>query len=81
MAHNAVADVGVIGLAVMGENLALNMSDHRYKVAVYNRTTEVMKQFAARESPPGGLVGCETLKVGKPRLGLLFLSRTRRSEF
>lgn len=62
MAHNAVADVGVIGLAVMGENLALNMSDHRYKVAVYNRTTEVMKQFVARESPPGGLVGCETLK-------------------
>jgi len=68
----AVADVGLIGLAVMGENLALNIADHGYKVAVYNRTTEVMKKFIARENPPGGLVGCETLKefvdaIKKPR--------------
>src|SRR5579862_60951 len=67
-----VADVGLIGLAVMGENLALNMSDHGFKVAVYNRTTEVMKKFIARENPPGGLVGCESLKdfvaaIKKPR--------------
>src|ERR1044071_1550599 len=61
MANQAVADVGLIGLAVMGENLALNMADHGYKVAVYNRTTEVMRRFVARENPPGGLVGCETL--------------------
>ncbi len=54
----ATADVGLIGLAVMGENLALNIADHGYKVAVYNRTTEVMKKFIARENPPGGLVGC-----------------------
>lgn len=72
MADNAVADVGVIGLAVMGENLALNMSDHGYRVAVYNRTTEVMKNFVARENPPGGLVGCETMEefvaaLKKPR--------------
>ncbi|HXH82792.1 MAG TPA: NADP-dependent phosphogluconate dehydrogenase [Candidatus Tectomicrobia bacterium] len=72
MAERAVADVGLIGLAVMGENLALNMSDHGYRVAVYNRTTEVMKRFVARESPPGGLVGCETLEqlvaaLKKPR--------------
>src|SRR3954469_4332023 len=57
----ATADVGLIGLAVMGENLALNMADHGYKVAVFNRTTEVMKRFIARENPPGGLVGCEKL--------------------
>jgi 6-phosphogluconate dehydrogenase len=68
----AVADVGLIGLAVMGENLALNIADHGFKVAVYNRTTEVMKKFVARENPPGGLVGCETLKefvdaIKKPR--------------
>ena len=62
MAQQAVADVGLIGLAVMGENLALNIADHGYKVAVYNRTTDVMKKFIAREHPPGGLVGCETLK-------------------
>ncbi len=72
MADKAVADVGLIGLAVMGGNLALNMSDHGYRVAVYNRTAEVMKQFVAREHPPGGLIGCETLKelvaaLKKPR--------------
>ncbi len=61
MTEAAVADVGLIGLAVMGENLALNMADHGYRVAVYNRTTEVMRRFVAREHPPGGLVGCETL--------------------
>src|SRR2546429_8827422 len=72
MAEQPVADVGLIGLAVMGENLALNIADHGYKVAVYNRTTDIMKKFIARENPPGGLVGCETLKdfvaaIKKPR--------------
>ncbi len=72
MAQQAVADIGLIGLAVMGENLALNIADHGFKVAVYNRTTEVMKKFIARENPPGGLVGCETVEdlvaaVKKPR--------------
>src|SRR5215211_7798289 len=71
-AEQAVADVGLIGLAVMGENLALNMADHGYKVAVYNRTVDVMKKFVARENPPGGLVGGATLKelvgaIKKPR--------------
>src|SRR3954465_11398254 len=70
--QQAVADIGLIGLAVMGENLALNIADHGFKVAVYNRTTEVMKKFIARENPPGGLVGCETVKdliaaVKRPR--------------
>jgi len=39
------ADIGVIGMAVMGQNLVLNMNDHGYSVAVYNRTTEKMKDF------------------------------------
>ncbi len=34
-------DIGVIGLAVMGSNLALNMADHDYEVAIYNRTYAV----------------------------------------
>jgi 6-phosphogluconate dehydrogenase len=57
-----VADVGMIGLAVMGKNLALNMADHGFKVAAFNRTTEVMMEFI-KENPntPGGLVGCPTL--------------------
>src|SRR6185369_3987183 len=72
MPDKAVADIGLIGLAVMGENLALNIADHGYKVAVYNRTTETMRKFIARENPPGGLVGCETVEqlvqaVKRPR--------------
>ena len=73
MADNAIADVGLIGLAVMGQNLALNIADHGFKVAVFNRTTRVMMDFiAASADTPGGLVGCETLSalvavVKKPR--------------
>jgi 6-phosphogluconate dehydrogenase len=39
------ADIGVIGMAVMGQNLALNMESKGYTVAVYNRTTEKTKEF------------------------------------
>ncbi len=42
------ADVGLIGLAVMGQNLVLNMADHGFTVAVYNRTTERTDEFIAR---------------------------------
>jgi 6-phosphogluconate dehydrogenase len=41
MAERTLADVGLIGLAVMGRNLALNIADHGFKVAVFNRTTQV----------------------------------------
>src|SRR2546423_14012021 len=40
-------DIGIIGLAVMGENLALNMESKGFSVAVFNRTTEVTDKFAA----------------------------------
>jgi 6-phosphogluconate dehydrogenase len=63
----------LIGLAVMGQNLVLNMADHGFRVAVYNRTAETMRAFVA-ENPgtPGGLHGCETLDdfvgaLGRPR--------------
>ena len=62
------ADVGLIGLAVMGQNLALNMADHGHAVAVYNRTTEKTQQFIA-DNPPrvfgdtgGSLVPAAELK-------------------
>ncbi|MCA9290238.1 MAG: NADP-dependent phosphogluconate dehydrogenase [Phycisphaerales bacterium] len=63
----AVADVGLIGLAVMGQNLVLNIADHGYRVAVYNRTTSVMDEFIAEhEDDPfpehAGLVGCRDLR-------------------
>jgi 6-phosphogluconate dehydrogenase len=57
------SDIGLIGLAVMGQNLVLNMADHGFRVAVYNRTAETMQKFVA-ENPdtPGGIVGFKSLK-------------------
>lgn len=43
------ADIGLIGLAVMGQNLVLNMIDHGFLVAVYNRTVEKGEEFVAKE--------------------------------
>ncbi|MGK0176551.1 MAG: 6-phosphogluconate dehydrogenase [Lentimonas sp.] len=59
----ATAEIGLIGLAVMGQNLALNIADHGFKISVYNRTTSKMEAFVA-ENPdtPGGLEGFETLE-------------------
>ena len=41
------ADIGLIGLAVMGQNLVLNMNDHGFVVAVYNRTVSKVDEFLA----------------------------------
>src|ERR1700737_4011514 len=41
----ATCDIGLIGLAVMGQNLVLNMNDHGYKVAVFNRTVSKVDEF------------------------------------
>jgi 6-phosphogluconate dehydrogenase len=46
----ATCDIGLIGLAVMGQNLVLNMDDHGFKVAVYNRTTSKVDDFLANEA-------------------------------
>lgn len=59
----AESEIGLIGLAVMGQNLALNIADHGFKISVYNRTTSKMEEFvSANPDTPGGLVGCETLE-------------------
>jgi 6-phosphogluconate dehydrogenase len=57
------SDIGLIGLAVMGQNLALNIADHGFQISVYNRTTEKTDRFVA-ENPgtPGGLVGTRSLE-------------------
>ncbi len=57
------SDIGLIGLAVMGQNLALNVADHGFRISVYNRTTATTEKFvAANPSTPGGLQGCTTLE-------------------
>jgi 6-phosphogluconate dehydrogenase len=52
------SDIGLIGLAVMGQNLALNIADHGFRISVYNRTTATMEKFIAdNPATPGGLHG------------------------
>ncbi len=55
------ANIGLIGLAVMGQNLVLNLERNGYTVAVYNRTTATMEEFVA-EHPGKKLVGSKTLE-------------------
>ena len=59
-----LSDIGLIGLAVMGQNLALNVADHGFRISVYNRTTSKTDKFVA-ENPdtPGGLLGMSSLKA------------------
>ena len=55
MATERLADIGLIGLAVMGQNLVLNIADHGFKVAVYNRTTATMEEWISEDSEGGAL--------------------------
>ncbi len=55
-------DIGLIGLAVMGQNLVLNMNDHGFKVAVFNRTVSKVDDFIANEAKGTEVVGAHTLE-------------------
>ena len=56
------ADIGLIGLAVMGENLVMNMESKGFTVAVYNRTTEKVDNFVEGRAKGKNIIGCHTLK-------------------
>src|SRR5690349_15873416 len=56
----ANCDIGLIGLAGMGQNLVLNINDHGYKVAVYNRTTSKVDDSLANEAKGTEVVGTHT---------------------
>ena len=62
MTKQASCDIGLIGLAVMGENLALNIASRGYSIAVYNRTTSVTDAFVAGRGNQPHVVGCRTLE-------------------
>jgi 6-phosphogluconate dehydrogenase len=74
-----LSDIGLVGLAVMGQNLALNIADHGYQISVYNRTTEKTDKFVAdNPSTPGGVAGAKTLEefvqgLAKPRKIILLV--------
>ncbi|UYV64207.1 PGD [Cordylochernes scorpioides] len=72
------ADIAVIGLAVMGQNLILNMNDHGYVVCAYNRTVEKVKSFLEKEAKGTKIIGAFSLKemvdsLKKPRRVLLLV--------
>jgi 6-phosphogluconate dehydrogenase len=56
------AQIGLIGLAVMGQNLVLNMNDHGFKVAVFNRTTSVVDDFLNDAAKGTNVVGSHSLE-------------------
>ncbi len=65
-------DIGVIGLAVMGQNLILNMNDHGFKVVAYNRTTAKVDDFLNGAAKGTNIIGAYSLqdlvdKLEKPR--------------
>ena len=59
---NANCDIGLIGLAVMGQNLVLNMNDCGYKVAVFNRTTSKVDDFLANEAKGTQVAGSHSVE-------------------
>ncbi|MBI9051205.1 MAG: decarboxylating NADP(+)-dependent phosphogluconate dehydrogenase [Anaerolineaceae bacterium] len=66
------ADIGLIGLAVMGQNLVLNMNDHGFKVAVYNRTVSKVDDFLNGEAKGTQIIGATSIedlaaKLARPR--------------
>jgi 6-phosphogluconate dehydrogenase len=59
---DATCDIGLIGLAVMGQNLVLNMNDHGYKVAVFNRTVSKVDEFINNEAKGTEVVGAHSIE-------------------
>ena len=74
----ALADIGLIGLAVMGQNLALNIHDHGFRVAVFNRTTSKITRFLENEALNTDIIGAYTpeefiASIKRPRKIILMI--------
>ena len=74
----AQADIGLIGLAVMGQNLILNMNDHGFTVAAFNRTVSKVDDFMANEAKGTNVIGTKSIKelmgcLKKPRRVVLLV--------
>ena len=68
----STADIALIGLAVMGQNLILNMNDHGFTVVAYNRSTDKVDQFLANEARGTRVLGAHSIpdlvaRLKKPR--------------
>ena len=76
--QNALAQIGVVGLAVMGSNIARNFARHDYTVAVYNRSTEKTDAFMAEYGKDGDFIPSTTIKefvasLERPRRALIMV--------
>jgi 6-phosphogluconate dehydrogenase len=72
------ADIALIGLAVMGQNLVLNMNDHGFTVVVFNRTVSRVDEFLAREAQGTKVIGAHSIEemvshLKKPRRIMLLV--------
>ena len=72
------ADIGLIGLAIMGQNLVLNMNDHGYTVAVFNRTTSKLDDFLEGNAKGTSVIGTYSIEelvatIKKPRRVMLMV--------
>ena len=72
------ANIGLIGLAVMGQNLVLNMDDHGFRVAVFNRTTSTVDEFLAGPAQNTQVLGVHSLEelvdtLESPRVVMLMV--------
>jgi len=72
------ADIALIGLAVMGQNIILNMNDHGFVVCAYNRTVAKVDEFLANEAKGTKIIGAHSLeemvsKLKKPRRVMLLV--------
>jgi 6-phosphogluconate dehydrogenase len=72
------ADIAVIGLAVMGQNLILNMNDHGFTVVAHNRTVDKVDHFLANEAKGTKVIGARSLdemvaQLKKPRRVMLMV--------
>ncbi len=71
-------DIGLIGLAVMGQNLVLNMADRGFTVAAFNRTTSRVDDFLAGPGKDKLIIGCHSLEefvrnLKKPRIAMIMV--------
>src|SRR5665647_2184869 len=62
MNMNKLADIGLVGLAVMGENLVLNMESHGFTVAVFNRTIDKVDNFINGRGKDKKVIGCHSIE-------------------
>ena len=73
--------MALIGLAVMGQNLILNMNDHGFTICAFNRTVEKVDHFLRNEAKDTKIIGAKSLsdmvdKLKKPRKVMLLVKGT-----